>query len=236
MRKILIDLDTLFDTRLALVAKLDPLAATYIAQHTAYWDRDHTDWAQLTDGRLTNAMFEEAWATRDKQVLKQSIITGILVVLLRLIAEDQQGSSDGEPREALALEINVHPYGLDVEEMEELTALIHETIDDELPITFCSRPIEELTPQVLDANYALVILYEFHRWIKQHCFALSKHRCPDLHMLAPKLFEKNPAELTMQQRQDEIVGFRLWTTGFINIDFIDAEWFSMFRPQRPAAK
>lgn len=232
MIQYLIDLDTLLDTRLGVLSRLDKDAAVAVATNPNYWLREHNDWAQLTEGRVTNEAFEAAYLARTKADLQASVMSGIFLVLMRLFVDHNRMRTEGQDGQDVALEVNIHPYELEDEELEELTQILRSLFYPDLPLSFCSRPLEELTPQVLRERYNAVVLYDFHRWIKLHGVALSEHRCPAVSLIAPRLYETNPARLTQERKQEEVTAFRLLMLDMINIDFIDVEFFSMFRPNQ----
>ncbi len=232
MRKVLIDLDSLLDTRLGVLAGLDEAAVRTVIGTPAYWQREHTDWHVLTGGRVTNETFQSAWKARGNDDLRRSVMTGIILVLSRVLTEYNRNMQEGIVEDDVCLEVNLHPYSLEYDELEELEGVLHELLYPELTVSFCSRPLEELTPKVLNETYAAVFLYDFPPWIKHHCFNLGKQRCPGLNVVVPKLFEKDPRELTKEQKQEEIFGFRLWLMEYIDFEFVDVEWFSMLRPSK----
>lgn len=232
MRKVLIDLDSLLDTRLGVLAGIDETATQQVIASPAYWNREHTDWAVLTNGKVTNDTFHAAWVARGKADLQRSVMTGIMVVLSRVLTEYNRNMQEGVVEEDVCLEVNLYPYELEYEEHEALEEVLHELLYPELTVSFCYRPMEELTPKVMNDHYAAVFLYDFPPWIKHHCFNLGKQRCPGLNVIVPKLFERNPHDLTKEQKQDEVFGFRLWLMEYIDFEFVDVEWFSMLRPSK----
>lgn len=235
MKRILLDLDTLLDTRLGCLSLIYPEAATYVVKHTDYWDREHTDWSKLTDGRVTNAQFEERWAKRDIDVLQNSVLTSINVVLLRILSEMNINATTGVTVHEVGLEVNLAPYTLSFEEQEELEQILRETYGQELVITFCSIPVAELTPTYIRKRYAAVLLYGFHEWIKIHDAELMKGRSPDIYFIGPKLFEKDPSRLSIEQKQEEYRRFRFFKLEYMDFEFVDAKFFSMYRPEKPKA-
>lgn len=227
MKRVLIDLDSLLDTRLGVLAVNDPESAEVVVGKEAYWEREHDDWAGLTNGRVDNTTFVQWWKARDAAVLRASMMSGMLMVLGQLLSEYNRNQQEGIVHEDIALEINLHPYTLTTEEIEELSHVLQETLYDDLVVSVSSYTREDLTPAVMNKRYAAVIMYDFAAWIKQHCFNIGKQRCPGLNVIVPRLFEKDPSDLTVGQKQEEILGFRLWLMEYIDFDFIDVRWFSL---------
>jgi len=230
MKTILVDLDSLMDTRLGVLETLDPELAKVVAQRGDYWDREHTDWSVLTNGQLTHDAFLEKWKARDNDTLRASMATNLIPVIAKILADYNQNVQDGMVKEDVTLEVNVWPYALELEEMEDLEAALQYHLYQSLPVTFVSRPMEELTPKVLHDHYAAVIMFDFQPWIKHHCFNIPKQKCPGLNIIVPKLFERDPSQLSTEEKEEEIVGFRIWLMEYVDIDFIDVKWFSLIRP------
>jgi hypothetical protein len=232
MRKIYIDLDGLLDTRLGTLSLLNTEAAVQVIQTDAYWDREFDDWNQLTNGFVDNTAFEKAWGERDHRVLRESVVTSIMVVLNRVITEYHRNVKDGVVDDDVAIEINVAPYEFTDEEMEELTDIIRSATYSELPVMFLSRAVEDLTPSFIRERYAAMVFFEFHRWIRLHHKELATTPCRDITFIVPRLFEQNPHRLSDEQKRDELIAFRLGLLDYLELEFIDASWFSMFRPRK----
>jgi hypothetical protein len=230
MKKIYIDLDGLLDTRLGTLSLNNPEAAVQVVKSDAYWDRDYTDWHRFSNGYVDNDTFNHWWVERDRRVLQESVVTGIITVLMRLLTEYSQNQKEGTVEEDVAVEINIAPYDFSDDEMDELTAILREATYSELPVLFSSRPLDELTPEFIREQYGAVILFEFHAWIRHHHTALVEHRCRDITFVVPRLFEQDPQRLSDEQRRDEFIAFRLGFLDHLELEFIDANWFSMFRP------
>lgn len=231
MKHILIDLDSLLDTRLGVLESIDPALTRQVIQSNTYWDREHTDWSVLTQGKLSNEDFLACWRDRDNRVLQASMMTAMIPVLGKILADYHRNMKDGVVEVDVGVEVNIWPYGLEYDDLEVIREALHQYLYDDLEVTFCSRPLTELTPQVMHEHYSAVVLFDFQPWIKHHCFNIAKQRCPGLNLIVPKLFESDPSKLSVESKEEEIIGFRLWLLEYIDIEFIDAQWFSMFRPE-----
>jgi hypothetical protein len=232
IKKILIDLDTLLDTRLATLGALSTEALNYVVKHDAYWQREHTDWSVLTNGLVTNEQFAERYRNRDDAILRTSTMTAIMTVLLQILAEIDANAIDGMHETDVGVEVNLAPYSPTHEEVEELQTILRMHYGQETIITFCNIPLKELTPAVLRERYSAVIMYGFHEWIVEHDVALMQARTPCFNFIGPKLFEKDPSRLTVEQKQEEFLRLKLFKLEFMDFEFVDARFMSMFRPER----
>lgn len=234
MRKLYLDLDSLLDTRLGTLSQLNPLAASRAVQTGAYWDREYDQWERLTGGLVDTPAFAAAWATRGRPELEAATVTGIIVVIMQILAMYQRNQVEGLVKEDLALEINLHPYNFELEEMDELTSILkHHLYYEDLTVTYCAHPLEQLTPKLLTSAYDTAIMYDFIPWIKHHATALAETRAPDFSLIVPRLFEQDPHSLSVERKQQEITGFQLWLVEHLDLHFINVANFSMFRPDVP---
>ncbi|MFO5855226.1 hypothetical protein, partial [Klebsiella pneumoniae] len=65
---------------------------------------------------------------------------------------------------------------------------------------------------------------------KTNVLVLGHVLMPDFTIIGPKLFEKDVSELAVEDKQFIIMDFQLKHKLNIDFDFIDAEYFSMFKP------
>lgn len=230
VRKILTCLDTIFDTRVGTINRIYPAAAAALVSNREYWLREHTDWAFLTGGKITDAQFDEAWAKRDIATCQQSIMTGFHPVFHKVLADVALAGLSGMSQFEVGIEVNLAPYDFQMDEMEAFVELMRAQLGDNVPITFCSIPLDALTPELMVENYAACISYGFHEWIKIHATALTNLNANGFCYIAPKLFERDPRTLTIEQKQEEHARFRLWYMHAMDFEFIDSKHFSMFRP------
>lgn len=232
IRKVYLDLDTLFDTRLATLAQISQEVAAQIFHSNAYWDRDHTNWETLTQGAVTAEQYQTQWDARDNETLQASIITGIIPVLVNIVTEYHRSKKAGTVDYDLAIEINVHPYQLEMEEMDELTRILQdEVLNDDIGVQFISLSLEEMTFEYIKSRYSALVLFDFHHWLKIHCLELPQISLKGITFIVPRLFEHDPGALSIERKKEEVTAFKLWLLDQLTVEFIDARWFSLLRPE-----
>ncbi|BEG72417.1 hypothetical protein [Pseudomonas phage PA1C] len=236
IKRILIPLDVLLDTRLGVMSTINKEAAERLVSTKEYWLRENDDWTTLTGGLVTTEQFKEAYANRggdnSADTINASILTGISPFLMRILAEDHVNRMDnmGNPEDEIGLTINIWPYTLPGEVIDDLENIIQEIYGEEMPVEVVSHPLEELTPKFLDALYAMYITYDFHEWMHTHYLALSKVQMPCFNFIGPKLFERDVSKLTIEEKKFELFKFRVERLIHMDFEFIDAKYFSMIRP------
>jgi len=229
-KRILTSLDTLFDTRLACLELINPVARSVLVQKPDYWLREHTDWSTLTDGLVSNEQFDQAYAKRDNEVRWGSVMTGIWPVILKVLTDYDLTLLESLQDQEITLEVNIWPYVLEEDEALGIEEHLKRLLGNELVILFTSIPLEELTPSFITERYSLAILFEFHEWIKLHVKALYQHKANRFVMVGPKLFEHDPRSLTIEEKQKEMTRFRLVHLEFMDFEFVDAKYMSSYRP------
>ena len=228
-RKIMVELDALFDTRLGTLDRINSEAASRAATSYAYWTLDHEDWEALTGGLVTNEQFKEAYAKRDDQTLAASMASSIHLVLIKILNDYQANIVDGMVDDDIQLVINQYPYKLELDEIEELTAIMRMYLGTDLTVTFCDISLADLTPKALTDRFACAFMYNFFDWIKIHSVELVKQNTPDFNLISPKLFETNPTNLTPVGKQGQYMAFRLRWLEHMDFDVVDAKFFSPIR-------
>jgi hypothetical protein len=230
MKVLYTDLDSLLDTRLGVMATLDPGAAQSLVKQKTYWDREQDDWERLTQGKITQEAFKAAWAVRGIEVLKSSVASQLFLVLNQLFGDFHLINMEGLTKSDLRLEVNVHPYNLNSDEIETLTGVLKELLFPELMVTFISRPLKELTPTFWFQHYSGALIYDFPGWLKTHCWELGRLKGRDFNLIVPRLFEKDPDTLSQEEKKREFFTFKLWLLEHIDIDFIEPRYFSAVPP------
>lgn len=230
MRKLLVELDGLLDTRIGVISRVDDEAAYRILRNDEYWWREHDDWETLSGQRIGNEEFKTAWAERDVTDLRASMMTNLVLPLSQITSEFHRNVEDGVVDDQIGLEINTAPYTLEIEEQDELASILREVLFSSLQVSFCFRPLDELTPAVLDELYSGMVIYNFSDWMVQHYTALPNHPIRDFNIVAPKLFVRDPSELSVAKKQEEIIGFQMLWLHLVEVNFIDVRFFSLVRP------
>lgn len=230
IKRVLIDLDCLLDTRLGLINHLNPEVASRIAKQEHYWSRDFTDWELLTEGEITNEQFNTAWKERGNDVIKQSMMTSIFLPLESTLATHRINKEEGLSDFDVALVINEWPYTLSDDVHDAIKEAVRFHLSGNPLVIFTRTSLDELTPQHMVDNYHQVYMFDFLPWIKRHGFALEKIHAPDLTVVVPRLFDQDPHDLDTEQKKKDIFFFQMITRYYFELQFIEVEYFSMFRP------
>lgn len=232
MKRIYIDFDSIFDTRMGLIHQhAGSEVSKKLATNERYFLRDYDDWSTMTSGAVTDEQFAQWWAERDASVLPHSMMTSIIFPLKTVLDVTQSHVEEGIEDRELSLLINTWPYrvGVDVER-----AITHELLHHlgyALPVVYIFVSPEDLTPQYLVENVHFAYLYDYSPWVTRHGFRINQLVQSGLTMTVPRQFFKNAAELTKDKKKEALFYFDMATRIHMNFVFIEMEYFSMFRPQ-----
>lgn len=235
MKKVLINLDILLDTRLGSVSRFSQEAASNVISCPDYYVREYDDWSKFTKGLMDNDLFNSYYETRGGEntaaTLNGSVLTNIVPVLHRMIGEEIATRLENQASEfkEILLVVDLHPYVLDLETKDELLTILHELFGEDQAIEFINKGIHETTPEYIFENYALVLTYDLHKWLHLHYPALVKLRAASVNFIGPKLFEKDVSGLTIDYKKRELLKFKMDHLVCMNFDFINTEYFSIVK-------
>lgn len=235
--RIWIDLDTLLDTRLSTLHLLDPEAVP-VCLANGYHYRPVDDWASLTDGRVDNDTFAEAYRDRETDVLKNALPTK-MVLFLRTICDDLNKQRVTTPFvERVQVVVNIYPYTLSPDERTTLCAMVGHYAGEEVEVKTHRQDLDFLTPRRLIDDYSAIVIYNFDRWFRLQHKRLDSLACPRVSVFVPALFLKevpDPDQLKMElsefTTQDPFRLTEMMTVDRFNLQFLDTSLFSAIQPQ-----
>lgn len=230
MKRIMLMADALFDTRLGTVLRLDPKVGGVLLGSQAYRDRDTDCFEELTEGAITKDAFIEAYKARDIETVKVSPYTNILAFIARMIGLYKDNADTMLEQEALVLVLNLWPYEFTRVEIDVLTELVNDALEDEIIIQANSMAPEEVTPEFLNTGYGAIVMYEFEHWlgIHQEAFVKDGHRCYGMDVLAPRLFQGDVTGINQKEKQRDIMRLQTALHSCFSLDFLEARWFSIY--------
>lgn len=233
LKRILTPLDAHLDTRVGTIARLNQDAARVLVSGDDYWTRENDNWHRMTRGLVTNEEFAEAYAQRGgvntMATIGASVRSGLTPFIIRLLADDHINRMNqmGDPTDQVGLTINYWPYDFDSNMVEWLRDIMHELYGQTTVVELISVPMTEITPQFLNENFAAAIMYEFPEWIKMHAVDLGKIRINCFNFIAPKIFEADVSEMSIDAKKQVLNAFRREKLIHMDFEFIDAKYFSL---------
>ena len=180
---VLIDLDVLLDTRLAVAEQLGAEEIDW----DGYFARTHSKVWEFFG--LAEDDFTKAYAARDINTLdfcenKATIMCRQLEYILRnklLLA------ASSPLHDSPILCINVWPYQLNTEQCNAIAGTVREFFNPAINVTVTTvySPKSSLRPKDLKGSYTEYILYDLAEWLAEAGMGLSETPIPDITIVYP---------------------------------------------------
>jgi hypothetical protein len=190
----LIELDCIFDTRLSTLALFGEQALLDNFQKP-YWKR-------VCDSFIGVGIkkFLEEYSKRDKLILLDSIHTPMLDFIVDFVKQTILFNAGSPIVKNPVIMINVYPYDLTETEKVKIVEGIVIKTGDQCDVELVNMSPEQITPEFLDKNIAVVSMYEYIPWLELQSTlenGFKKHTCPSVSLLAPEILFK---ELTDEDK------------------------------------
>lgn len=228
---ILIELDCLLDTRLGTIRKMGVEHAERIL-NADYLVREIDEF----DG-IDNSAFKELYKARDVQTLQFSSITALVPRLKDLTTFLSELAFERPYFDGIDLAVNVYPYRLSKQELKDIGQCISAWTGGLVPVKLVNIKPEGLTPLVVKSQYAMMIMYDYGKWMEAHSAAFNEtqQRCAEIHLVAPAMyFNEKPDEKTLKELLREAAhpwqATMMLVSPLVGLELIDAKYFSIVAP------
>lgn len=220
---IFVDLDALFDTRLAVLDNLDPLLAAYVLEN-GYFTRED-DSFKYCDFEL----FKQLYDARDNDILAKSVITNVKSIIVDFV-KDCENTFKGKVTPNVY--INVYPYKIKSSVCGDLLKPLYKMTNGRANIHLVNMSEKELTVDVCRDNLSFVIKYDFMPWLLslgQQKDILTKP-INEVTLIAPRLYQSGkPAQNHEDLSRNEIPAYRcaeIFFAPYITLELLVPELFS----------
>lgn len=170
--KTYIDIDSIFDTRIAIINHMSEKRAKKIAKDKNYSHRLSDDFSKI-DKSFNQARFEELWSVRGDLDLGPMVATSIVFDMLYDTCQRDMVRASGVDLETETLIVNTFPYAFTAGELDDLRSVLEEDTAFE-SVTFVSYNLDLLTPTYFNTGFGKVYMYDLDSWLKSHIKALEK--------------------------------------------------------------
>lgn len=234
--KLLVDLDSLLDTRLALIYQKGT-GFTDRALGSNYYQRTIDSFPGLPFDK-----FREAYKAREKTLLQNAVLTKINFLVREFVMSTLQQVTTSPFHMQPVVLVNTYPYVLtEVEETSIIRAVVSMT-GGRADVGVVNLSPQEVTPKYLKREISLAIMYEGAQWVETHS-ALGTFKnvtCPDVGLLCPGLLFKEPDERGLEEckriGKTPFQAFEELAAPLIGIKFIGVEHFCIDIKVRPSAQ
>lgn len=235
MLPVYVELDALLDTRLATIARHWPEAARKLAVDDAYYLREMDAWP---DHGISKEAFHEAYAKRDVDTLRASIMTQVAVQLNQIITSMEMDHSSMPLQGKPIVYLNVWPYKLSEEQKIAYTNAVMNFTGLETMVRIVEIRPEALTMREVRNKYAGLFMYDFARWVNLHQGEMRTIIAPQTTVFAPTIYlERPPSEADLRQHslRADVNPARLVEltfAEFIGLDLMPTYFFCPIRPDK----
>ncbi len=225
-----VELDCLLDTRLGLIAMHKPEFVDPLLK--ANYRNRKTDRLELLVPTFPGEWFRDAYAKRDKEVLKHSRLAPSVSLLSAMTNGLEVQKYDTPYVEKIEVEINYYPYKLTKAEIKMLCDVVYYYCSAESKVTAVSRPIEDYTPTMLKDKYGGLIVYSVDKWVTAHHQELMRTKIPTVTICGPTLYLNHvpsAVECTFDERGalNLFAGYEDALVEHVGLNFVDTALFSL---------
>ena len=220
IRNILIDLDTLLDTRIALLYLLDDKIATTVSKDGSYAKRLKDNF-----GLLSNDIFKSFYNRRNKVLLSLALPTNIIKLVRQHYGDEVTTMTQVIESEKPILYVNTYPYNLTLDEQKIFELVILKLIPKSR-IVFINLDNNSLTPDWVNDNVGVIFKYDILDWVNLHMsnFNLINKPLITVNAIAPALLQGIVS--TKDANKETFMNMTYTLSTVIDLSFIDAFHFS----------
>jgi len=221
---ILVDLDTLFDTRLPILYAIDKDSVLPMLEDGTYYTRDIDE-----IGDIAYDVFKGYYKNRDKRVLLISQPTPMVGLVSEYIMKSSQQKLVTGDAGPITLYINTYPYDLEDGEIDSIKDDLSGIAPD-VNIVMTSKSIEELQPVWVESNLGAVIKYDGIEWLDYHIAdgSLTKTPILDTVLLCPYLSYSRNDDKDKKEIYDVILESM---NTLIGLSFIKMEFYCISKEE-----
>lgn len=237
-QKLLVCLDTVLDTRLATIGRVDPDLAVEIFENSfytkKYFERSIDNFS-LIKSSFDHELYKQAYKDRDIETLMSSIMTTIVQVISELTDNWRKAQRKLSLSNDIELCLNTYPYQISNEEIDDiLVAITSYCPNIDTVSSVCISP-SELTPQKLKEEYSTWITYDLDSWIVSNSENIKDKPIPTFPIICPMISYQDqlPLEKDLHREGNNILdpftALKTIMTEWVIVDYLPAETFSIIR-------
>lgn len=232
---LLISLDSLMDLRLGALTVLDPQFAFEVSTSEDYYTREEDSFQTATHGRLSKETLAKIMQVKQEEILVNSVRTRLIEFIDKSLTKLTLQSLATPYNYTPTLTINTYPYTLSVQEQNAMREEVLKKLVDKHPVSFVHLSPQELTPELVVANYQALFFYHAHPWMNAHDEAIRSKALSTVTVYAPHLYIGR--RLTAQEKATFEEGglsaaslLRAALAPFINYQDLPVALFSAWTP------
>lgn len=217
----LVDIDTLLDTRASTLLKIDPKGFEDVLK-LGYHSRLSDTFLPIGQER-----FRQAYLNRDASLLKGSIGTPAIRLVQRFVKQTITAAMTSPYVRRPRVDINVHPYVLTEEQGNQLVEAIGTRLDGYSDVRVVNYNIQQLTPALVKRDYVQLMLYHWVDWLVEptHKDELASGILRPIALIGPALLKDEQAVETLRAENPFAIA-EAYYSAVIKLKLMPASMFS----------
>jgi len=233
---IYIELDCLLDTRLGTCRRIDESNIGNILS-SGYHKRKKDEFPNID-----KETFNDLYKKRNVLTLSLSNITNVVKILNKIIKEYFVMLEYQPLYTSMEIFLNIYPYKLNKEELDEIVLCLKYWTDNLVPITVINKDNKNLTVKWVYENIDTMFKYDYDDWLDSQVDNFKLLQLNDVHLLSPAIYLNG--EIPTEEEESEAIsdiGDRDVVTSFnavekmarplIDLNLIDVSNFSIIEPK-----
>lgn len=186
---IYIDLDSLFDTRMATLLKLGADKIEKNIPH-GYYERHADSFIDVADED-----FAKAYQARDEETLRLAVITPVMGHVCDFIRRTNVATTTTPFERDPKVIINTYPYQLSDVMISSIVEGVKIVTKGSADIEAQSLSFEALTPSYIKKNFVQMVMYHYAHWAEVNLAneSLLKEQCSMVQLVGPMLMKSKEA-------------------------------------------
>lgn len=229
-QNLLINLDSLLDTRLGVIYQRFPKRFRKLSLE-AYTNRPHNRIWDIIG--CTKEVWMSQWGLRDLGALESSRPTNLLLDLKNIIVSRYIQGKTSPVHCPLELTINIWPYQLDKSVAQGVIDAVRQwTFDDMLIKTVYISPTD-LTPEHIKSHYQSLFLEDWVEWMTIHTNALKVTKLPVVVFNIPRYLHDEREELVEAAFKNDVDPFaqlKRYLSDTMSLEWLDTRLFTLPSP------
>lgn len=227
-----VDLDSLFDTRFAVLEEVNPMIAIDNLVNNKWQSRISDD-----PIGLPKVDFDTLYALRTVETLAKASQTEVIDLMKHWVSDVIKQALASPTTITIHLYVNVFPYTLTADEAKEIGAQLQAFFPPDVLFTMINVNIKDLTPALIKRYFSGMFMYDYHLWKEHHAKAgnFKDVKIPDVALYTPAIFHgEKPSEETLREYSEKKIDvFKEWeilSGPIVGIEFVPIQLFSTLLP------
>lgn len=220
----LVDLDTLYDTRLAVIEEVDFELALH--QLRIGWSERLYDRVE----QIPPDKYKELYDNRDLKTLVLANPTMATEVIRGWCVQVSSAMTGTPERGFCEVFLNVWPYRLGKTAAREFAAKIDDILDHTVRVTIVNVDPKEITAYDAKLYFSCIMMQDWYVWLEERAQRgeLKKAPIPDVSLYAPRVFRGSVETADYEQIRDKDVFATIEEKlkPIIGLEFLDLGFFS----------